>query len=238
MITKSAARCRPSLSCMSVSEMISCGENLHTWHLHITPSSLPPPTPYPPPRVRLSPCCSHHPDEVFKASTYNSGWAALRCPPLTGLTFYNATWDYVQDARVGMAKWGEISVWDTSNIGSMELAFSSERNEAGEYAPGANSKATSFHVPRLNWDTSSVTKLVRPYVFAAPLRHAAPTTLQPRAHNTLSHACYSNKCISFKRVHSLAALPRVVSSLTSNSGIFSGTQSILTEIYRRSRQAA
>ena len=71
---------------------------------------------------------------VFKNSTYNADWVALRCPALTdgiGNDFYQATWDYVQDTRSGMAKWGDIKTWDTSAVITMDSALSSGRDAAG-----------------------------------------------------------------------------------------------------------
>ena len=76
-------------------------------------------------------------DAIFNGVQYNIDWAALRCPPLSngiGNEFYQATWDYVQDTRSGMAKWGDIKTWDTSAVITMDRALSSRRDAAGNAA--------------------------------------------------------------------------------------------------------
>jgi surface protein len=109
---------------------------------------------------------------VFKNSTYNADWASLRCPALTGgigNDFYQATWDYVQDTRSGMAKWGSMSTWDTSTITTMDRAFSIARDVSGTNTatiPG-NLKVELFNYPGvLLWDTSKV-KSMFSFLFGA-----------------------------------------------------------------------
>ena len=102
------------------------------------------------------------------AGNYNTEWAALRCPPLSsglGNDFYQATWDYVQDTRSGMAKWGDIIRWDTSAVLTMNVALSDHRNEQGGYvqypsAVDGNPKASVFTTDSLPWNTAKVTNMV------------------------------------------------------------------------------
>ena len=100
--------------------------------------------------------------EVSGADNYNSDWAALRCPALSngiGNDFYQATWDYVQDTRSGMATWGDIKSWDTSTVLNMTNAFSAHRNEQGLYVKDGNPKASVFTTDSLPWNTAKVNQM-------------------------------------------------------------------------------
>ena len=100
--------------------------------------------------------------EVSGADNYNSDWAALRCPQLddgADNNFYQATWDYVQDTRAGMAKWGDIRWWDTSAVLTMANAFSAHRDEQGLYVKDGNPKASVFTTDSLPWNTAKVNQM-------------------------------------------------------------------------------
>ena len=104
-------------------------------------------------------------DAIFNGVQYNIDWTALRCPPLSngiGNEFYQATWDYVQDTRSGMAKWGDIIRWDTSAVLNMANALSAHRTKQGNFdnTKNTNPKASVFTTDSLPWNTAKVTNMV------------------------------------------------------------------------------
>ena len=84
----------------------------------------------------------------------------LLIPPFTNDTLRRAVKDYLADGdrkqRI-VAKYGEISNWDTSNVTDMEAMFSN---------------ATSFNQPLNDWNVSNVTNMC--YMF-----HDATSFNQP-----------------------------------------------------------
>ena len=78
--------------------------------------------------------------------------------------------DWVQNTATATAKWGDIGVWDVSNVKDFSRAFSTDRNEAGEFAGNGNSKAATFVGTHLAaWITTSVTTLSNTFRGAAEM---------------------------------------------------------------------
>ena len=103
--------------------------------------------------------------------TYSSRPARPLSPhhqqPLTQSEFYEATWEVVNSPSTYATKWGPIEDWDTSGVPSFFRAFTTFRNETGEYAYNGNSKAATFNGDISKWDTSSATSMVATFNKAA-----------------------------------------------------------------------
>ena len=96
-----------------------------------------------------------------------------RCPqlspqPLTQSDFNAATWEVVNSPSTSVTKWGPIEDWDTSGVTTLKYAFSTSRNEAGNYVPRGscmtpdrycNPSAATFNGDISKWITSSVTDM-------------------------------------------------------------------------------
>ena len=78
--------------------------------------------------------------------------------------------DWVQNTATATAKWGDIGVWDVSGVKDFSRAFSTDRNEAGDFAGNGNSKAATFVGTHLAaWITTSVTTLSNTFRGAAEM---------------------------------------------------------------------
>jgi surface protein len=118
---------------------------------------------WPPSHTHISPRSSR-PRSI--SSLPNNNLLLFHQQLLTQAEFYQATWDVVNSPSTSVTKWGPIEDFDTSGATTLEFAFTTARNEAGE-PNGQNTKAATFNGDISKWITSSVTSLRNTFSSAA-----------------------------------------------------------------------